>query len=60
MGLKFFFSKNFGLNSLKEAIDIYDLSYNNKYYNIYNIFLIHKKNSIFLSKILSYTILKTA
>ena len=57
-GLKFFFSNNFGLYSYKEQVDVFDTYLFNV--NINKIFYIYKTNSIFLSKVLSTFILKTA
>ena len=56
-GLKFFFSKNYGLTNYKEQVDIFD---SNKFKINLNLIIINVKNSsVYLTKLLNIFFIKT-
>jgi len=59
-GLDFFFSKNYGLNSFKEQVDLYEpdeqlIDFDLDYY-----FSKHRKDSVYITKIINYYIIKSS
>lgn len=57
-GFRFFFAKNYGLNSFKEQVDLYEPE--EEILTLDKEFLNHRKYSIYLSKILNYYIIKSS
>lgn len=59
-GLDFFFSKNYGLNSFKEQVDLYEDKEEYSTFNLNDYLFKHRKSSIYLSKIINYYIIKAS
>ena len=59
-GLRFYFSKNFGLNKAKEQVDLYepDTFIKKTYYEFRKLIYFYKKSFVFLSKTLNYYFVK--
>lgn len=59
-GLRFYFSKNFGLNKAKEQVDLYepDNFIKKTYFDFKKLIYFYKKSFVFLSKILNYYFIK--
>ena len=59
--LRFYFSKNAGLDNHKEQVDLYDPNYIEKLkYPLERLFFFFSKTSVFLSKTLNYYIIKSS
>lgn len=57
-GVDFYFGKNYGLTSFKEQVDLFEPDAQN--FDIEKLFLVHRKQSVFLSKVINFFIIKTS